>query len=104
MHIRKKQLAWAFAVLTVIVVGCGQPQAGRENLQLLASLRTALSAENVEWLDQNVEIIEQRRQEGAMSEQTHARLLAIVEKARAGQWRDAEQDLVAFQKAQRPQT
>jgi len=104
MQLRRKPLARAFAMLLAVIsmAGCGQPQVGRENLELLASLRTALSAQNVEWLDKNAAIIESRHGEGQMSHETHARLSAIVEKARAGRWKEAERELVAFQKAQRP--
>ncbi|NLE39507.1 MAG: hypothetical protein GX621_15910 [Pirellulaceae bacterium] len=105
MHIRRREPAWVLAVLLAALTaagGCGQPQVGRENLELLASLRTALSAQNVEWLDKNAAIIETRRDEGQLSQETHARLAAMVEKARAGQWKEAERELVAFQKAQRP--
>jgi hypothetical protein len=84
------------------LVGCGPPQVKPNNLRLIASLRTALSAKNSEWLKQNVDLIEKRRAEGQMSDEEYAEFQAIVAKAKSGDWSGAERDAVAFQKAQRP--
>jgi hypothetical protein len=86
----------------VVFLGCGKPQVAPENLHLTASLRTALSAQNSEWLEQNAEMIDERRQSGAMSEAEYEAFQAIIEEGRAGNWRKAEEDALALQKAQRP--
>jgi hypothetical protein len=101
MHTRN--LAAPLVLVTAIVVsGCGRPQVEPKNLHLIASLRTALSARNAEWLEQNANIIEQRHRAGEMSAEQYAEFQAILQDARAGDWAGAEKDAVAFQKAQRP--
>lgn len=86
----------------VCVAGCGPPQAAPQNQQLISSLRTALSAQNPEWLEQNVKLLEERRAADQVSDEELEAFQAIIEKARAGQWKEAEEDAIAFQKAQRP--
>jgi len=88
--------------LAVTVAGCGPPQASPPNRQLIASLRTALSAQNPEWLEKNAKILEERRAAGQTSEEEFAAFQAIIQQARAGQWKEAERQVMAFQKAQRP--
>jgi hypothetical protein len=84
------------------VGGCGYPQAAPNNLRLITTLRTALSARNTEWLDQNVALMEERRQAGEMSDDEYDAFQSIVAQARAGEWEEAERAAVKFQKAQRP--
>lgn len=88
--------------LLVLSAGCGKPQAGPENLELISSLRTAVSAENEEWLEQNVQAIEKRHDSGKMSDRAYEALQAIVRTAREGQWESAEKKVIALQQAQRP--
>ena len=83
-------------------VGCGPPQVKPNNLRLIASLRTALSAKNSEWLQQNIELIDKRHADGQMSDDEYEEFQAIIAKAKAGDWQGAERDSVDFQKAQRP--
>jgi hypothetical protein len=87
---------------SLCMLGCGPPQAQPNNLRLIASLRTALSAKNTEWLEQNIELIEKRRAAGQMSDEEHVEFQAIIAKAKAGDWQGAERHSVRFQKAQRP--
>ena len=83
--------------------GCGRPpQAAPQNLQLIASLRTALSAQNPEWLEKNVAIIDQRHQAGEMSQQEYDEFQRIITIAQEGQWQEAERQTLAFLAAQRP--
>jgi hypothetical protein len=90
------------AALAICAGGCGPPQASPQNRQLIASLRTALSAQNPEWLEQNAKILEERRTAGELSEDESAAFQAIIDQARVGQWKEAERQVMAFQKAQRP--
>jgi hypothetical protein len=96
------RLVVVLVALALCVQGCGPPQAAPQNRQLIASLRTALSAQNPDWLEQNATILEQRRAAGEVSEDELAAFQAIIEQARAGQWKEAEAQAIAFQKAQRP--
>ena len=102
MH-AKTTLSVLFLLLaSAMLFGCGRPQVAPKNLHLTASLRTAISAQNAEWLEQNAQIIQERHQSGEMSDDEHEAFQAIFEEARAGNWREAEEEALALQKAQRP--
>jgi len=83
-------------------LGCARPQAASENRQLIASLRTAVNTRNTEWLEKNAEIVEERRQAGQMADAEYEEFHSIIAKARAGEWEQAEQEVIKFEKAQRP--
>lgn len=89
-------------VIAPCVPGCGGPQAGAENVELISSMRTAVSAQNPEWLEANVKVINERHAAGQLSDAAYKTFQAIITKAQAGEWKAAEQDAIAFQKAQRP--
>ena len=91
-------VAWGLST----ILGCGRPQAAPQNRQLISSLRTALSARNTDWLDKNEAILEERRAAGEVSDDEYEEFQAIIAKARAGKWEEAELESIAFQKAQRP--
>jgi hypothetical protein len=85
-----------------IFTGCGQAKIQPDNLKLTISLRTALSTQNSEWLDQNIAAIETRRTAGEMGDEEYAAFQAIIAQAKAGEWQAAERAAVKLQKAQRP--
>jgi hypothetical protein len=99
---RLRRLAVAASGAVLLLIGCGPPQVAPQNLRLTASLRTALSARNAEWLEQNVRAIEERRSAGAMGDDEYAAFQSIVSQAKAGQWQEAERATVRLQQAQRP--
>ena len=101
-HIRRSGVLAVAAGLALTALGCGQPRIAPDNLRLTASLRTALSARNPEWLEQNVQAISERHAGGAMTDEELAAFQAIITQAKAGQWEQAEQQVVRLQKAQRP--
>ncbi|MDD3469790.1 MAG: hypothetical protein PHE53_07405 [Thermoguttaceae bacterium] len=84
------------------MVGCGKPQLEPHNIHLTASLRTAISTRNIDWLTQNIEEIESRRACEQMGEREYAALMSIIAKAQSGDWEAAEHEILALQKAQRP--
>jgi hypothetical protein len=103
-HLAIRRLAAvAVSALAFSLGGCGPPQASPENQQLISSLRTALSARNPDWLEQNAEILQERRAAGRVSDEVFSSFRAIIEKARDGRWEEAEREALALQKAQRPQ-
>jgi len=102
MHVKTKMLLAVVMVVSLGMVGCSPPQASPKNLQLISSLRTALSAQNAQWLEQNAKIIEERREAGEVGDEEYETFQAIIAKAKAGQWEEAEKDALAFQKAQHP--
>ena len=95
-------MALSSLILMALCAGCGPPQVSYENLELTSSLRTALSARNSEWLDENVRSIEERRAAGKMGDAEHEAFQSIVSQAKAGDWEAAEREVVELQKAQRP--
>ena len=103
MHRRANPAVFIVLLGSIVAGACSPPQAGPENQHVIASLRTALSAKNPEWLEQNVALIEKRYEQGKMSDEAYETFKAIVHKAQDGQWKEAERDVVALQKAQRPQ-
>jgi len=92
----------ATVALLLLVVGCGPPRAAPQNQRLIASLRTAISARSSEWLEKNAAVLEERRAAGTMSDEECEAFQAIIDKAKAGKWEDAEEEVIALQKAQRP--
>ncbi len=102
MTLKKAIAVTLVPALLVSITACGQPQVSPENLRLTASLRTALSARNPDWLEQNLALVEQRRAEGKMTDAEHEAFLEIIQKAQAGRWQEAEDQAIALQKAQRP--
>jgi hypothetical protein len=102
---RKPSLLHGSSVLCLVIatlIGCGYPAAEPENLRLITSLRTALSARNETWLNQNEELIEKRYAEKTLGEAAYQAFKAIVNQARAGEWKEAELEALKFQRAQRP--
>ena len=85
-------------------ISCGPPQVAPTNLRLTASLRTALSARSSDWLQQNVNLIEERRRDGQMADAEYEFFQQIITLARDGRWEEAEREAVRLQKAQRPTT
>lgn len=90
------------AALMLTTAGCGQPQLKPEHLELTIKLRTAISAQNPEWLAMNRALIEERRQAGEMSDREYAAFQTILADAEEGRWREAEETCLALQAAQRP--
>ena len=73
-----------------------------ENRELIVSLATAVSARNASWLDKNAKLLEQRRAEGKCSDAEYETFKAIIDKARAGEWKAAEEAVYALRDAQEP--
>ncbi|HTN76606.1 MAG TPA: hypothetical protein VL096_15205 [Pirellulaceae bacterium] len=98
---KPRQRNWLLLAL-LLLTGCGQAKIQPDNLRLTASLRTALSAKNPQWLDQNIQAIEERRAAGEMGDEEYAAFKRIVAQAQGGDWDGAERATVTLQKAQRP--
>lgn len=99
---KKFALLVCFGLLTFTANGCGYPAASPNNLRLIASLRTALSARNGVWLKANEDLMQKRHNEGAMQDAEFEAFQAIIQQAREGDWSGAEREAVKFQRAQRP--
>ena len=97
----------AFLILLALpllaVTGCGQPRVAPHNLELTVKLRTAVSAQNEEWLALNAALVEERHAAGEMDRDEHEAFREIIALAEEGQWQEAEAACVSLQKAQRPE-
>jgi len=83
--------------------GCGQaPQFAAKDQQLLESLRTAISAHKPEWLEASAKKIDEAHQKGSISDEGFEALQSTIVPARAGDWKQAEQQIIQLEKAQRP--
>jgi hypothetical protein len=97
------RLALASLVLGALVAigsGCRPPAVEFENLHLVASLRTACSAQKTEWLEGVAKAVEARHAAGHMSEIEREHFVELIEIARCGEWEEADQKCLAFEKAQ----
>ena len=85
------------------LTGCYRPpQVSEDNLELISSLRTALSTRNATRLDDNDRVMEERHAAGELTDTELAAFNELIEMARAGDWEAAEKRIVEFQRRQRP--
>jgi hypothetical protein len=83
--------------------GCGQaPQFSAKDRRLLESLRTAISAHKPDWLEANVKQIDNAHQQGMISDDGFDALQSIIAEARAGDWKQAEKQIIQLEKSQHP--
>jgi hypothetical protein len=92
------------ALLTALLLGgCGQsPQFSAKDQRLLGALRTAVSARNTEWLEANAKQIDKAHQQGTISDEGFEALQSAMAQARAGDWKQAEKQIIELEKAQHP--
>lgn len=83
--------------LTLVIAGCGGPSSDeRENRKTFEMLLTAISIKSLKELEKDAKRLDERRSAGVLSEESHRRLAEIVERARAGDWGNAEAMAYAF--------
>ena len=100
-----KAAAWwiAGAMIGLSMMGCGRPQASSlDNQQLIGSLRTAISARNAQWLEENAKVLEERRTAGNVADAEYEEFQAIIAMAKEGRWEAAEREVIKFLESQRP--
>ena len=91
------------ALLLSGAAGCSRPpQVASANRELIVSLATAVSARNSSWLDENARLLEQRRSAGRCIDSEYATFKAIIDEARAGDWKSAEDAVYAVRDDQEP--
>jgi len=89
--------------LALLLLGCSSypPASSAESLKQVAALRTACAGKNLTQL----EAIEQKalhaRENGRLQPVEFQAMQSIWQKAREGNWQQAEADCLAYQKAQR---
>jgi hypothetical protein len=97
-------IALAGLVLVAVSSGC-QPAIPRiefANRRYSAALRTATNTRSVPRLTRVREMIERDREAGTIAPDEYAAYMAIVTVAERGDWERAEQQTLAFRRAQRP--
>lgn len=91
----------AFLLCLLVLAGCGGPsEEERENRKTFEFLLTAVSLKNVKELEKDAKRIEARHAAGKLSDARHRDLQGIIEKARVGNWGEAERLAYAFREAQ----
>jgi hypothetical protein len=86
--------------LLLCSVGCRPPAVEFQNLHLVASLRTACSAQKTDWLEGVAKAVETRHTEGEMSDAEREHFVELIEIARRGDWEEADRRCLAFEQAQ----
>ena len=96
---------YLFALLIMglfILNGCGRSQLEADHRHLIKALRTAVSAKNVQWLEQSAEKLRREHEAGRLSDEGHALLHRVIADARGGDWQAASSELKKLARAQRP--
>ncbi len=109
---RSQATQHTFSVLLLLVscagfllIGCSrQPVVEHNNLHLVASLRTACSAQNETWLLGVERAVVKRFDEGAMSEPERDEFTRLIALAKSGDWQSAESACFSWEKAQLSRT
>jgi hypothetical protein len=86
--------------MLLCVMGCRPPAVEFANLHLVASLRTACSAQKSDWLEGVAKAVEARHGEGEMSDAEREHFVELIEMARRGEWEEADRRCLAFEQAQ----
>lgn len=74
--------------------GCSKPsEEARQNRRLVDAVLTAVTMKNRKELDKDAALWDKRLADGVLSEKPHKAVKACIEKARAGDWTGAEEDL-----------
>lgn len=89
-------------LLTAILfaAGCGKPsEEARQNRRLVDAVLTAVTMKNRKELDKDAALWDKRLADGLLSEKPHKAVKACIEKAKAGDWSGAEDDLYKFRES-----
>ncbi len=95
--------AGAALLLALLCSGCGStPQFPAKDRRLLEALRTAVSARKADWLDSSAKKIDAAHQKGEISDEGFDTLQSVISRARAGDWKGAQIQIIQLEKGQRP--
>ncbi len=70
---------------------------------LIEGLRTAISAQNHDWVAAGAKRIDELHQQGKLSEEQFATLQQVIDATKADDWKSANKQIIRVEKAQRPQ-
>jgi hypothetical protein len=85
--------------LAAISAGCSGPtEVDRDNRRLVDAVLTAITMKNANWLEDDAKLADQRNLAGQLCDDDYEELSAVIEIARAGDWKTAEREGYAFRK------
>ena len=78
--------------VALLAGGCSRPsEVDRDNRRVLDAILTAITMKNAEWLEEDATLAEKRHRAGQLGDAEHEELLSIIQTARSGSWKAAEQ-------------
>ncbi|HVA49048.1 MAG TPA: hypothetical protein VNH11_21985 [Pirellulales bacterium] len=99
----KHDFVIACALVALVIAGCSRPpQVAPANRNLISGLRTAVSSQQSQWLDESAKQLEEGKSKGTISEQEYAEFAGIIKLARDGKWKEAEAETIRLGQAQKP--
>ncbi len=102
MTCNSRPLACALACVLAIG-GCSRPpQVPSDSRGLIGSLRTAVSAQHKDWLEQNAKLVEEKHVQHKLTDEQYQEFESIISLGREGKWSDAESEALRLEKAQQP--
>ncbi len=98
------QRQWCNLVLVLcfagVFAGCSNPSdESRQNRRVVDAVLTAVTLKNTKELDRDTVLLDKRLADGLLAERHHKAVKAIIEKAKAGNWREAEDELYSFRES-----
>jgi hypothetical protein len=83
--------------LALTFQGCSSPtEVDRDNRRLVDAILTAITMKNTNWLDDDARLAEERHLAGQLTDSDYEELAAVIEIARSGDWKTAEQECYEF--------
>jgi len=82
------------------IVGCSRPtEAARDNRRLVDAILTAITTKNAAELNKDERLLDERHESRGIEDKEFQALTAIIAKAKAGSWQEAEGELYRFRDA-----
>ena len=83
--------------IAVVFGGCSKiSDESRQNRRVVDAVLTAVTLKNVKELDRDTVLLDKRLADGLLAEQHFKAVKAIIQKARSGNWHEAEVELYKF--------
>lgn len=102
MTCNNRPLAWSL-VFVLAIGGCSRaPQIPSDSRGLIGSLRTAVSAQHKDWLEENAKLVEEKHVQHKLTDEQYQEFESIISLAREGKWSAAESEALRLEKAQEP--